>query len=112
MISERCKRLIVIFSNAFFNKSDSRKNTNHFFFATFAQAIGIEQRERKIIPCFNIYKDTENCVVPDQFRYYYALRLGPERCEKPESRYISFWNKLRDSIKSVPETTSRQIMPR
>lgn len=85
MISERCERLIVIFSNAFFQ--NDAEGTANSFFLKFAGAIGIEQKTRKIIPCMK-----ENCVVPSNMRYYFALKY------KEPSYYFDFWKKLASSI--------------
>lgn len=85
MISERCERLIVVLSPAFL---ESPANT---FFMSFAQALGIEQRQRKIIPC--LY---EPCKLPPMLSYYYVLVY------KRSGRYWNFWDKLRDSIQKVP----------
>lgn len=97
VISERCERLIVIFSNAFFS---SAANT---FFVKFAQAIGIEQRTRKIIPC-----SKESCILPVELRFYYVLRYSEK------NTYYDFWYRLASSIQETPivRTTSPAIMPR
>ncbi|XP_031640845.1 myeloid differentiation primary response protein MyD88 [Contarinia nasturtii] len=94
MISERCDRLIVIFSNAFFH---SLANT---FFVKFAQALGIEQRKRKIIPCMN-----EKCDLPASLAMYFTLRY------RDETPYFNFWNKLYESI-HVPFNRMSSPMPR
>lgn len=86
MISERCNRLIVIFSNAFF---ESASNT---FFVKFAQAISLEQRKRKIVPVV-----IEECDIPAQFSLYHKLRYNPERT------YYNFWERLYESVQKVPK---------
>lgn len=97
MISERCDRLIVIFSKAFF---ESQANT---FFVKFAQALGIEQRKRKIIPCMN-----EICQLPTSLQYYFILRY------REPTPYFNFWHKLYQSIQSVPmnQNASLSNMPK
>lgn len=88
MISERCNRLIVIFSKAFF---ESASNT---FFVKFAQAISLEQRQRKIIPVI-----IEECDIPSQFSLYYMLRY-----RYPEMPHHNFWERLNRSVQKVPPT--------
>lgn len=95
MISERCDRLIVICSKSFF---DSVANT---FFVKFAQALGIEQRKRKIIPCM-----IENCKLPTSLSMLFTLRY------KETSAYFDFWNKLYQSIQNVPINRISSPMPR
>lgn len=97
VISERCERLIVIFSKSFFH---SAANT---FFVKFAQALGIEQRKRKIIPCIK-----ENCDLPPELRFYYALRY------QEKATYYNFFDKLASSIKEMPDMRPHTpaIMPR
>lgn len=87
MISERCNRLIVIFSKAFF---ESASNT---FFVKFAQAISLEQRKRKIIPVI-----IEECDIPAQFSLYHKLRYNPERT------YYDFWQRLHESVRANSST--------
>lgn len=97
VISERCERLIVIFSTAFFQ---SAANT---FFVKFAQALGIEQRKRKIIPCMK-----DNCDLPPALRFYYVLRYTEK------TTYYDFWERLATSIQDIHNvrTSSPAIMPR
>lgn len=85
LISERCNRLIVIFSKAFF---ESASNT---FFVKFAQAISLEQRKRKIIPII-----TEECDIPSQFTLYHKLRY-----RYPEPKHFNFWERLYESVQNV-----------
>lgn len=89
MISERCNRLIVIFSKSFF---ESASNT---FFVKFAQAISLEQRKRKIIPII-----TEECDIPSQFTLYHKLRY-----RYPEPTYFNFWERLYESVQNVTMRT-------
>ena len=82
LISERCNRLIVIVSSNFL-KSPANK-----FFLNYAQALGIDKRQRKVIPC--LY---EKCQLPPQLNYMFILdynRVG----------MYDFWGKLRDSIQT------------
>lgn len=82
MISERCERLVVVISKAFL------KSSVNAFFVNFAQAMGIQHCQRKIIPCM-----LEPCQLPPSLSYLFALNYWRQ------SRYSNFWDKLRDSIK-------------
>lgn len=82
MISERCERLVVVISKAFL------KSSVNAFFVNFAQAMGIQHCQRKIIPCM-----FEPCQLPPSLSYLFALNYWRQ------SRYSNFWDKLRDSIK-------------
>ncbi|OAD53744.1 Myeloid differentiation primary response protein MyD88 [Eufriesea mexicana] len=85
LISERCDRLIVIVSPNFLKSSANK------FFLNYAQALGIDKRQRKVIPC--LY---EKCQLPPQLEYMVILdynRVG----------LYNFWKKLRDSV----ETTNK-----
>lgn len=89
LIKERCNRLIVVVSPNFL-KSEANK-----FFVKFAQALGIDQKKRKVVPV--LY---ERCHLPPELSYYFLLdytRLG---------RLWDFWAKLHDSIQS-PKSVSR-----
>ncbi|XP_012272432.1 myeloid differentiation primary response protein MyD88 [Orussus abietinus] len=80
LISERCNRLIVIISPNFV-KSPANK-----FFLNYAQALGIDKRQRKVIPC--LY---QKCQLPPQLSYTFILdysRIG----------LYDFWGRLRDSV--------------
>ncbi|XP_018575417.1 myeloid differentiation primary response protein MyD88 isoform X2 [Anoplophora glabripennis] len=93
LISERCCRLIVILSPAFLDSS-----ANQFFYS-FAQAIGIEQRQRKIVPC--LYK---NCgKLPAELSCYVILDY-----ERTNKLWKNFWYKLYNSIRT-PEATSAVV---
>lgn len=84
LISERCNRLIVIVSPDFVKSSANK------FFLNYAQAISIDKRQRKIVPC--LYK---KCALPPQLSYMFILdytRVG----------LYDFWGRLRDSIQ-VPK---------
>ncbi|CAH1985728.1 unnamed protein product [Acanthoscelides obtectus] len=62
LISDRCRRMIVILSPAFLESSANS------FLCSFAQQQGIKQGERKIIPCK--YKD---CELPRELGVYFLL---------------------------------------
>lgn len=84
MISERCERLVVLFSKAFFSEQSKLDD----FLLTYAQAISIDQRTRKIVPvCID-----PGFKVPMQFGMYYPLRFRPEK-------FYNFWEQLRNSIR-------------
>uniref|UniRef100_A0A1B6DXX9 TIR domain-containing protein n=1 Tax=Clastoptera arizonana TaxID=38151 RepID=A0A1B6DXX9_9HEMI len=84
LIAERCQRLVIVVTPNFLNSPANK------FFVTFAQALGIEQRQRKVIPCI-----FENCHLPVELKYYFSLNYNRS------STHWNFWDKLRDSI-SVP----------
>ncbi|XP_008548103.1 myeloid differentiation primary response protein MyD88 [Microplitis demolitor] len=87
LISERCNRLIVVLSPNFI------KSTANEFFLNYAQAIGIEQNHRKIIPC--LY---QQCELPPQLKY--TLLLDYNR-----SKLYDFWGRLKDSVRTVANDT-------
>ncbi|XP_043504575.1 myeloid differentiation primary response protein MyD88 isoform X1 [Polistes fuscatus] len=80
LISERCNRMIIIISPNFFKSSANQ------FFMNYAQAVSIDKRQRKIIPC--IYK---KCVLPPQLSYMFVL-------DYTKVGLYDFWGRLRDSI--------------
>ncbi|XP_029158171.1 myeloid differentiation primary response protein MyD88 [Nylanderia fulva] len=82
LISERCNRLLVVVSPSFLESSANK------FFLNYAQALSIEKRQRKIIPC--IY---ESCELPLQLRYISTLDYN-------RRGLYDFWAKLRDSIQA------------
>lgn len=93
LISERCNRLIVIVSSNFL-KSPANK-----FFLNYAQALGIDKRQRKVIPC--LY---EKCQLPPQLNYMFILdysRVG----------LYDFWGKLRDSVQIPSKMNSAISVP-
>ncbi|CAL7947620.1 unnamed protein product [Xylocopa violacea] len=82
LISERCNRLIVVVSSNFLKSSANK------FFLNYAQALSIDKKQRKIIPC--LY---EKCQLPPQLSYMFVLdynRVG----------LYDFWGKLRDSVQA------------
>nr|CAD7201539.1 unnamed protein product [Timema douglasi] len=83
LIAERCNRLIVVVSPSFL-KSEVIK-----FFLTFAQALGIDQRQRKVVPC--LY---QRCKLPPELSYYFFLDYTRS------GKLWDFWTKLRDSIQT------------
>ncbi|KAJ8911451.1 hypothetical protein NQ315_013813 [Exocentrus adspersus] len=87
LISERCQRLIVIVSPAFFNSAANK------FFCSLAQSIGIEQGQRKIVPC--IYKSCGK--LPPELSCYFVLDYERQKV------WNNFWQKLYSSIKVSEE---------
>lgn len=86
LISERCNRLIVIISPAFL------RSTANAFFVNYAQAIGIHQGRRKIIPCI-----IEKCAeLPQSIRFLHSLNY------MRSAAFWNFWDKLHDSLKTTP----------
>ncbi|XP_011860479.1 PREDICTED: myeloid differentiation primary response protein MyD88 [Vollenhovia emeryi] len=92
LISERCNRLLVIVSPSFLKSSANK------FFLNYTQALSIEKRQRKIIPC--IYK---SCELPIQLKYIFHLDYN-------RRGLYDFWGKLRDSIQSAVATSSSTQM--
>lgn len=84
LISERCNRLIVIVSPAFLKSSANE------FFVSFAQALAIEEKRRKIIPCLYEY-----CNLPKPLSFYFHLKYYQS------GKLFNFWDKLSDSIRST-----------
>ncbi|KAK6633932.1 hypothetical protein RUM44_004539 [Polyplax serrata] len=93
LIAERCRRLVVVVSSNFL-KSKANK-----FFVTFAQALALDIRERKVIPI--LY---EKCEVPPELSYYFFLDYNRA------SKLWNFWDKLRDSIQG-PEPKEKLSKP-
>ncbi|XP_046389681.1 myeloid differentiation primary response protein MyD88 isoform X1 [Ischnura elegans] len=94
LISERCNRLIVVVSPNFL-KSEANK-----FFVTFAQALGIEQRQRKVVPC--LY---QRCQLPPELSYYFLLDFNRA------GKLWNVWEKLRDSIQAPSLTPDNRRIP-
>lgn len=82
LISERCNRLLIIISPNFLKSSANK------FFLNYAQALSIEKRQRKLIPC--IY---ESCELPFQLKYISTLDYN-------RRGLYNFWDRLHDSIKT------------
>lgn len=93
LISERCNRLLIIVSPSFLKSSANK------FFLNYTQALSIEKRQRKIIPC--IYK---SCELPVQLKYIFNLDYN-------RKGLYDFWGKLRDSIQGPNSiaTSSTQV---
>ncbi|KAJ9590665.1 hypothetical protein L9F63_016293, partial [Diploptera punctata] len=83
LIAMRCNRLIVIASPNFV-KSEANK-----FFVTFATALGIEQRLRKVVPVMY-----QKCQLPPELAYYFWLDYSRS------GRLYDFWTKLHNSVLS------------
>uniref|UniRef100_A0A182T8C6 TIR domain-containing protein n=1 Tax=Anopheles maculatus TaxID=74869 RepID=A0A182T8C6_9DIPT len=95
LISERCRRVVVIISKAFL---ESPLND---FTVTFAQALQIEKKERKVIPC--VY---DRCELPPHLRY--TCRLDYQRSQN----LYNFWDKLADSIRDTPRKVGMEMSVR
>lgn len=91
VIAKRCNRLIVIASPNFL-KSEANK-----FFVTFATALGIDQRLRKVVPV--MYKA---CKMPPELQYYFRLDYSRS------GKLYDFWAKLHDSVLSISSVTTPQ----
>nr|XP_034182371.1 myeloid differentiation primary response protein MyD88 isoform X1 [Osmia lignaria] len=83
LISERCNRLIVIVSSNFLESPANK------FFLNYAQALGIDKGQRKVIPC--LYG---KCQLPRQLNYMFILDYN-------RVTLYNFWEKLRDSVQIV-----------
>ncbi|XP_058122791.1 myeloid differentiation primary response protein MyD88-A-like [Anopheles ziemanni] len=94
LISERCRRLVVIISEAFLASSLND------FTVTFAQALQIERRQRKVIPC--VY---EKCDLPPHLKY--TCRLDYQRSQN----LYNFWDKLANSIRPSSAAVSIKASP-
>ncbi|KMQ96636.1 myeloid differentiation primary response protein 88 [Lasius niger] len=91
LISERCNRLLIIISPSFLKSSANK------FFLNYAQALSIEKRQRKIIPC--IYK---SCELPFQLKYISILDYN-------RTGLYDFWGKLHDSIQASHSINTSSI---
>ncbi|EFN62977.1 Myeloid differentiation primary response protein MyD88 [Camponotus floridanus] len=94
LISERCNRLLIIISPNFLKSSANK------FFLNYAQALSIEKRQRKLIPC--IY---ESCELPFQLKYISTLDYN-------RRGLYNFWDKLHDSIKTSNSINTNNITQR
>ncbi|XP_062550965.1 myeloid differentiation primary response protein MyD88 [Armigeres subalbatus] len=82
LITERCRRLVVVISREFL------KSSLNNFFVMYAQALQIDQKKRKIIPC--VYERLE---LPANLKFYFILDY------KRSNKLYNFWDKLEDAIK-------------
>jgi len=89
VIEERCNRLLVILSPSFLQSEGNK------FLVSYTQALALETRQRKIIPC--MYK---RCERPMSVRYSYCLDYNRA------GTLWNFWEKLSNSIISTPKTPS------
>lgn len=95
LISERCRRVVVIISKAFL------ASPLNDFTVTFAQALQIEQKARKVIPC--VY---DRCELPPHLRY--TCRLDYQRSQN----LYNFWDKLAESIRDTPRKVGLEVSGR
>uniref|UniRef100_A0A1B6LXK5 TIR domain-containing protein n=1 Tax=Graphocephala atropunctata TaxID=36148 RepID=A0A1B6LXK5_9HEMI len=97
LISERCRRVIIIVSRSFVNSPVNQ------FFVTFAQALAIEKRTRIIIPCMY---ERDTITLPMEIHYLHKLdynRIGLKK--------YNFWEQLRDSVIDPPVLPSLRSSP-
>lgn len=87
MIEERCERLLLVISEGFFKCAENE------FYMDYAEAMGIQNRQRKILPV--IYG---NCDLPSRLRFLSVLRYR-------QSKLYNFWDKLAESLRTVPQVT-------
>lgn len=93
LVENRCERLIVILTTAF-----DRSPLNEYI-CNMAESLGIDQRERKIIPC--LY---EQYAVSGTFQNMHSLRYYKETEE-----FYDFWELLKASVK--PKSEIQEIQP-
>lgn len=82
LVAKRCHRLIIIVSKAFL------RSPMQIFITNFAQAVGIQEGKRKIIPCL-----LEECELPQMLRF--CFRLDYHKSNK----LYNFWEKLDQSLR-------------
>ncbi|XP_050093236.1 myeloid differentiation primary response protein MyD88 [Anopheles aquasalis] len=98
LITERCRRLVVLISQAFL------ESPLYTFTVTFAHALQIEKRQRKVIPCV-----IEKCEVPQHLKFTFMLDYLRQR------ELFNFWDKLTDSVRdpakiqAKPESVSGEL---
>lgn len=92
LITERCRRLVVVISREFL------KSPLNNFFVMYAQALQIEQKKRKIIPC--VYERLE---LPANLKFYFILDY------KRSNKLYNFWDKLEDAIKVRTDSPVNEI---
>lgn len=85
LLENRCQRLIVIVSEAFL------KSPMQVFITSFAQSLGIEQNQRKIIPIL-----LEQCDLPQMLRFCFRFDYYKN------SKIYNFWDRLDKTIKTRP----------
>lgn len=93
MIELRCNRLLVIFSPSFLESPANQ------FLVSYAQAVALDTRSRKIIPC--VYK---KCELPPSVRYSFCIDFNRS------GKLWNFWDKLSQSL-AVPTSDRCQITP-
>lgn len=89
LIEERCNRLLIIFSPSFLQSPANN------FLVSYTQALALETRQRKIIPC--IYKQ---CTLPPSVRYSFCLDYNRS------SKLWNFWERLGQSLSTIPSSSS------
>ncbi|KAF2363683.1 Toll/interleukin-1 receptor (TIR) domain [Trinorchestia longiramus] len=85
LITERCSRVIVLFSKSFLASPQNK------YFLHFAHALSIDQRRRIVIPCL-----LEPCDRPAVINFCHSLDYFRAK------GYWDYWKKLRDSIVHTP----------
>lgn len=86
LLSERCHRIILIYSPDFFLSAANN------FYINYVQADGIESNRVNIIPC--MYR---KCNLPNNHRYYHKLYYTPPG----EKSTYDFWERLSDTLRIV-----------
>ena len=91
LLANRVNRVIIIVSKAFL------KSPMQVFTSTFAQSIGIEKNQRKIIPIL-----LEMCDLPQMLRFCYRFDYYKN------SKIFNFWDRLDKTIKTAKVITTVQ----
>ncbi|KPJ00192.1 PREDICTED: myeloid differentiation primary response protein MyD88-A [Papilio xuthus] len=93
LISERCQRIILVYSPDFL-----KCNANSYY-TNYAQAVAIERKQLKIIPL--VYRP---CQLPMQLTYYHKLYYPSQHLKPP----YDFWQRLSDTLKitNIPRLNS------
>lgn len=96
LISDRCDHLLVIISPAFFKSSLNR------FLLRYTQALGVQQSQRKIVPCL-----VGHCRLPAN------EIIGLLTCVNYThlNKYDIFWDRLLSSLLPVPRMPPIPPMP-
>lgn len=82
LLTHRCNRLVVLLSKSFIESPANE------FITKLAQSIGIQQQNRKIVPCI-IENDVK---IPELFHHYHPLNYVRSM------KFNNFWDKLEKSL--------------
>ncbi|XP_063708459.1 myeloid differentiation primary response protein MyD88 [Culicoides brevitarsis] len=85
LIAKRCRRVIIIISKHFLD------STADIFMSKYAQHIGIERSNRKVVPCLR-----EECQIPSNLKILFHLKYYKD------GRLFNFWKKLYEAVAYEP----------